>query len=152
MSPDRDHLASAPLTPEPGDDSPRGGREQPPRGVAAATVHEAHPSDTQSGADLETDEPSDELATLRARLGAPDAPDAELRLMARAERHFDEGDNRAARALLDELLARGPVEPLERAARALRRRIRPDRLAVVLFVVSLVALIVIWILAVSAFR
>jgi hypothetical protein len=152
MSPDRDHLASAPLTAEPGDDSSRGGREQTPRSVAAPAVPEEHASDAQSAADPETDEPFDELATLRARLGAPDAPDVELRLMSRAERHFDEGDNRKARALLDELLAQGPVEPLERAARALRRRIRPDRLAVALFVLSLVALIVIWILAVSAFR
>jgi hypothetical protein len=56
---------------------------------------------------------------------------------------FDRGDHRAAAALLARLLAERPAPAIEQAARALQRRLAPDRAALVVGLGTLALLLLI---------
>jgi hypothetical protein len=117
------------------------------------------PSREDGGPSREDDDPSREDGDqapasprdeLLARLGGTDDPAALIDAYLIAREYFERGDNRRAAAELRALLAREPSAELRASARELLGRIRPDRVAVLVLAVCVLALVVIWLLAVRA--
>ena len=84
------------------------------------------------------------------QIGHEDDPDALIDKVADAERLLDAGDFQSAGAAFREVLAATPSAEMRRFVEERLRRLKPDRVALAVAAICIVALVVIWILATRA--
>ena len=94
--------------------------------------------------------PRDFRALVVVQIGHEDDPRELIDRVTEAERLFDDGDFRAARTTFREVLTGKPSPEMRRFAEDRLKRIKPDRVALIVAAICIVALIAIWILATRA--